>query len=90
MSKEQNSWEVHSQDIPRFYGAQYFIFALTEPRWKIHFYVESRKRTIYGLAGMSFDVVKYTDSCYYLIALKRVTTLFVLRIESVCLTFYVY
>jgi hypothetical protein len=85
MSKEQSSWEVHSQDIPRLY----FIFALTEPRWKINFYVESRKRTIYGLAGMSFDIVKYTGSCYYPIALKRVITLFLLRIESVCFIFCV-
>ena len=44
---------------------------------------------MYGLAGMSFDIVKYTDSSYYLTVLKRVTTLFLLRIESVCFVFYV-
>jgi len=40
------------------------------------------------LAGMSYDIVKYADDCYHLIALKRVTTLFLLRTESVCFIFY--
>jgi hypothetical protein len=32
---------------------------------------------------MSYDIVKCTDNCYHLIALKRVTTLFLLPVESV-------
>jgi len=38
---------------------------------------------------MSYHIFKYTDNCYHLIALKRVTTLFLLRIESVCFILYV-